>query len=86
MTMGTSDDLDALLSAWARTVRIDDAEAAAVRQSITRTPTAPSPTWWRDFGTQIGNVVVRASSAGRLAPASPRLPDNLSVAQPAIAG
>lgn len=64
--MEPSDDLDTLLSAWARTVRIDDAEATVIRRSITRTPAAPSPTWWRDFGAQIGDVVARANRAGRL--------------------
>lgn len=64
--MEPADDLDALLRAWARTVRIDDAEATAVRQSITRTHGAPSLTWWPDFGTHIGDVMVRANHAGRL--------------------
>lgn len=67
--MEPSDDLDALLHAWARTVRIDDDEAASIRRSIVRTPAvprSPSPTWWRDFGVQIGDVVARANRAGWL--------------------
>ena len=48
--------LDDDIAAWAATVRLPDAEAAAIFQRIVRTPTpAPpvtpplDPSWWRHF-------------------------------------
>jgi hypothetical protein len=48
--------LDDDLAAWAATVRLPDAEAAAIFRRITGTPVpAPAvpprldPSWWRDF-------------------------------------
>jgi hypothetical protein len=54
--------LDDALTAWAGSVRLDDAAAAAIYQRITATPTpaarpgpaamtgtGPDRDWWRDF-------------------------------------
>jgi hypothetical protein len=48
--------LDDDIAAWAATVRLPDAEAAAIFQRITGTPAQPpavtpqlDPSWWRHF-------------------------------------
>lgn len=61
--------LDDLLGAWAGAVRLPGAEAAAIRRAIvgeTRSTVPPGlpPEWWRDFTTQISEVMVRAGHAG----------------------
>ena len=43
--------LDDDIAAWAATVRLPDAEAAAIFQRIVATPALPrlDPSWWRHF-------------------------------------
>lgn len=54
--------LDGLLTAWAASVRVTDAEAYAMRRGIVAAPTAGvSPAWWKGFTAQISDVMVRAN-------------------------
>lgn len=63
----TEPDLDALLSGWAASVRMSDATAERVKQAILAEPAGGlDPSWWRDFSTQIGEVMTRAGRAGRV--------------------
>ena len=59
MTLRRNDDIMSLdddIAAWAATVRLPDAEAAAIFQRIVETPVSVSavtprldPSWWRHF-------------------------------------
>lgn len=59
-------DLDDLLTGWAASVRMPDATAEQIRQAILAEPAGGlDPSWWREFSTQIGDVMTRAGRAGR---------------------
>jgi hypothetical protein len=66
--------LDDDIAAWAATVRLPAAEAAAIFQRIVRTPTpAPpvtpplDPSWWRHFTADFTGRMVASMSPARLA-------------------
>lgn len=62
-----NEELDELLAGWASSVRTSDATAEQLKQAILAEPVGGlDATWWRDFSTQIGSVMVRANRAGRV--------------------
>lgn len=63
----TEPDLDALLAGWAASARMPDDTAERIRQAILAVPVGGlDAAWWRDFSTDIGAVMTRASRAGRV--------------------
>jgi hypothetical protein len=60
-------ELDRLLADWAASARMSDDTAERIRQAILAEPAGGlDPSWWRDFSTDIGAVLTRASRAGRV--------------------
>lgn len=60
-------DLDDLLAGWAASVRMPEAAVEQMRQAILAEPVGGlDPSWWRDFATDMGAVMTRASRAGRV--------------------
>jgi hypothetical protein len=61
------------LAAWAATVRLADADAAAIFQRIVATPIAPSaaprlkPSWWRGYNAGFAARMVASTAPVRLA-------------------
>lgn len=53
--------LDGLLSAWAASVHVTDAEADVMRRTIVGASAGPSPAWWKGFTAQVSDVMVRAN-------------------------
>jgi hypothetical protein len=70
-------NLDDDLAAWAATVRLADANAAAIFQRIVATPVAPSaapaaaprlkPSWWRGYNAGFAARMVASTAPVRLA-------------------
>jgi hypothetical protein len=66
--------LDDDLAAWAATVRLPDAEAAAIYQRIVGTPAPapsvtppPDPAWWRHFTADFTTRMVSSTRPARRA-------------------
>jgi hypothetical protein len=67
-------NLDDTLAAWAATVRLPDADAAAIYERVTATPvTDPGPDpgldprWWRQFAADFSSRMVASTRAPRWA-------------------
>lgn len=60
----TAEKLDDLLGAWSASVRLSDADADAVRQAVLAEGQGLDAAWWRDFTTQLGDVIASAGTAG----------------------
>lgn len=66
MTDPASADLDRLLEAWARDVRLPLAEVDGISRQILAESAPPAPaglptSWWRTFAFQMAEVVVETS-------------------------
>lgn len=59
-----AENLDELLGAWSASVRLSDADAEAVRQTVLADQAGLDADWWRGFTTQIGGVMANAGRAG----------------------
>jgi hypothetical protein len=65
--------LDDDIAAWAATVRLPDAEAAAIFQRIVRTPTPAAaagsldPSWWRHFTADFTARMIASTRPARIA-------------------
>jgi hypothetical protein len=67
--------LDDDLAAWAATVRLPDADAAAIFRRIVAAPAAPSvaaapklnPSWWRGYNAGFAARMVASTAPVRLA-------------------